>query len=44
MNPPPTAADYEDDGIDAFTAWIIKWQHFILPVLALAVVASFIPR
>lgn len=42
LNPPPAAANHEDDGIDAFTAWILKWQHFILPCLAILFIASFL--
>lgn len=28
------------DGIDAFTAWLLTWQHFILPCLAILAFAT----
>lgn len=41
----PTDDPSLDDGaIDAFTAWILDWQHFILPCLALVFIASLITK
>jgi hypothetical protein len=40
INPP---LDYDDpDDIDAFTAWILEWQDWILPCLAVLAIATLV--
>jgi hypothetical protein len=32
----------EPNHLDRLTMWLLQWQHLILPILALALVASFL--
>ena len=37
----PIASEVGDPGaVDAFTAWLLTWQHFILPALAILAFAT----